>query len=154
MVNDLERRAADVASAKAATIRGLRDLFGALSEDLGGFRELIEPAAVDRTLAEPIDVRALVDHDPGKMIGRVKAGTLRLRKGRRRAARRDRPCRRDNDVWAGTCSTLVRRGDVTGMSIAFDVMPGGERFERRDGGLVRIMTDTRRIETSVVTFPA
>ena len=31
-----------------------------------------------RTLAEGIDLRALVDHDTGKPLGRLKAGTLRV----------------------------------------------------------------------------
>ena len=77
MTPDLERRAADVA-AEGQTIHGLAIPFGVLSADLGGFRELFTPEAVDRTFAEAIDVRALVDHDTAKIIGRVRAGTLAL----------------------------------------------------------------------------
>ncbi len=40
------------------------------------------------------------------------------------------------------------------MSIGFRVMPGGERFERRGGLDVRIITDARIVEASIVTFPA
>jgi len=150
MATDLERRAATLAT-EGTTIRGLAIPFGVLSEDLGGFRELFEPAAVDRTLAESIDVRALVDHDTAKIIGRVRAGTLRLRKADDGLHVEITP----PDTTVGRdVLTLIRRGDVSGMSIAFHVMPGGDRFERRDVGLVRIVSDTRIVETSVVTFPA
>ena len=50
---------------------------------------------------------------------------------------------------------LVARGDVSGMSFTFSVIrPDGERFERRDGGLVRIVSDMVLHEVSVVTFPS
>jgi HK97 family phage prohead protease len=150
MVTDIERRAASVA-AQGTTIRGLAIPFGSLSEDLGGFRELFEPAAVDRTLAEQIDVRALVDHDAGKIIGRVKAGTLRLRKADDGLHVEITPP--DNTTGRDVLES-VRRGDVDGMSIGFRVMPGGERFERRSGLDVRIITDARIVEASIVTFPA
>ena len=62
------------------TIEGHAVVFNSLSEDLGGFREIIKPEAVDRTLREAVDVRALVNHDAGQVIGRTRAGTLTLRK--------------------------------------------------------------------------
>ncbi len=49
----------------------------------------------------------------------------------------------------------MQRGDVSGMSFSFAVVrPGGERFERRDGGLVRIVSDMTISDVSIVTFPA
>ena len=49
----------------------------------------------------------------------------------------------------------VRRGDIDGMSFTFGVVrPGGERFEPRDSGLVRVVSDMRIAEVSLVTFPA
>ena len=62
------------------TLRGYAIAFNSISEDLGGFREIILPDAVDRTLRERLDVRALVDHDPSQVLGRTTAGTLRLEK--------------------------------------------------------------------------
>jgi HK97 family phage prohead protease len=151
MITDLERRAATLA-AEGTTITGYAIVFDTLSEDLGGFREIITPAAVDRTLAEGLDVRALVDHDPSKVLGRLKAGTLRLLKDARGLRVTITPP--DTTVGRDTLA-LVTRGDVSGMSFTFEVVrPGGERFERRDGGLVRIVSDMRIPEVSVVTFPA
>ena len=61
-------------------IRGYAIVFNRMSLDLGGFRERIVPEAVNRTLDEALDVRALVDHDTSKIIGRTRAGTLRIQK--------------------------------------------------------------------------
>jgi uncharacterized protein len=49
---------------------------------------------------------------------------------------------------------LVSRGDVDGMSFSFSVVPGGDRFELRDGTPVRVIKDMVIQEVSVVTFPA
>jgi HK97 family phage prohead protease len=152
MTAKVETRAASVAS-EGQTIRGLAIPFGSLSEDLGGYREVFEPSAVDRTLREQLDVRAFTDHamTTRTILGRVRAGTLRLLK-------RDDGLHVEIDVPDTTIGrdtlTSVERGDVTGMSIAFMLMPGGERFERRDGGPVRIVSDSRIVEVSLVPFPA
>lgn len=151
MIANLERRAAGRASGTDTTIEGLAVPFGVLSGDLGGFREVFTPEAVDRTLAEQVDVRALVDHDPGKVIGRVKAGTLRLRKASDGLRVEITP---PNTTLGRDILELVRRGDVSGMSIGFYVMPGGERFETRGEQTVRVITDARIVEASIVSWPA
>ena len=149
---DLERRASAGVGAEGRRVRGYAIVFNELSEDLGGFREIIEPSAVDRTFTEQIDVRALVDHEPGKVIGRKSADTLRLVKDARGLLV-------EIDVPKTTAGDdileLVSRRDVSGMSFTFSVVrPGGERWERRDGLPVRIVTDARIPEVSIVTFPA
>lgn len=150
MTPELERRAADVA-AEGTTIHGLAIPFGVLSADLGGFRERFEPSAVDRTFDEQVDVRALVDHEPAKIIGRLKAGTLTLRKADDGLHVTIHP---PNTTVGRDILESVRRGDVSGMSIAFRVMQGGERFETDRGEPVRVITDARIVEASIVTFPA
>ena len=150
ITTDLERRAATLA-AEGSVIKGYAIVFGTLSEDLGGFREIIEATAVDRTLAGG-DVRALVDHDPSKVLGRRKAGTLKLEKDARGLLVTITPP--DTTVGRDTLA-LVGRGDVSGMSFTFEVVrPGGERFERRGDQLVRIVSDAIIHEVSVVTFPS
>jgi HK97 family phage prohead protease len=151
MTTNLERRAAAI-GAEGEKIRGMAIVFGVLSEDLGGFREIIEPSAVDRTFAEQLDVRALVNHDVSQVIGRVKAGTLKLEK-------RSDGLHVEIDPPRTTAGRdileSVRRGDVTGMSFSFGVVqPHGERFERRNGAPTRIISDMRIAEISIVTFPA
>lgn len=64
-------------SAGKPIIAGYAAVFNTWSQDLGGFIERVEPGAFDKTLREA-DVRALANHDPNWLLGRVSAHTLRL----------------------------------------------------------------------------
>lgn len=131
-------------------IRGYAIVFDSLSLDLGGFREIIKPEAVDRTLAEAADVRALVDHDASKIIGRTRAGTLSMQKRSKGLYVQIQP---DNQIsYANDIMRAVARGDVTGMSFGFRTITDNWRME--DGETVRDVLDMRVSEVSVVTFPA
>jgi len=148
----LERRSAgEVRVELDATrkIRGYAIVFNALSQDLGGFREIITPEAVDRTLSEALDVRALVDHDSGKVIGRTRSGTLALRKDRKGLSVEIDPA----DTTAGRdILESVRRGDISGMSFAFRTLTDEWRME--DGETIREVLDMTISEVSIVSFPA
>lgn len=153
MPNDFERRMAHgecrVDLDENRRIRGFAIVFNSMSVDLGGFREIIKPEAVDRTLTEALDVRALVDHDTSKIIGRTTAGTLELRKTRRGLqVEIDPPA----TSYGKDILESLRRGDVTGMSFGFRVLDDDWRME--DGTPLREVTDMRISEVSVVTFPA
>jgi HK97 family phage prohead protease len=151
MQRDLEQRASTVGT-DGATITGYAIVFNEPSADLGGFREVILPTAVDRTLGEDLDVRALVDHDSSKVLGRRTAGTLTLTKDTRGLHVVIHPP--DTTIGRDIVES-VRRGDITGMSFRFAVVrPGGERFETRNGMPTRIISDMRIQEISIVTFPA
>lgn len=148
---ELERRFAGESRATAdqRTIRGYAVVFHALSQDLGGFREIIKPEAVDRTLSEALDVRALVDHDAGKVIGRTRSGTLLLRKDHHGLRVEIEAA----DTTAGRdILESVRRGDVTGMSFAFRTLTDSWREEAGDA--IREVEDMRISEVSIVSFPA
>ena len=146
-----ERRAAPVGVTDQKIV-GYAILFDTPSENLGGFVEVMTPTSVDRTLAEALDVRALWNHDDGQVLGRTKAGTLRLTKDARGLLVEIDPP--DTTIGRDTLES-VRRGDVTGMSFRFAVVrPGGERFESRNGMTPRIVSDMRIPEISIVTFPA
>lgn len=56
---------------------GYAATYGKYSCDLGYFREKLAPGCFDKALAR-CDVRALYNHDPGCLLGRTSAGTLRL----------------------------------------------------------------------------
>lgn len=153
-MDNYERRAFAECRAEASDngrkIRGYAIRFGDLSVDLGGFKEYIAPEAVDRTLNEGLDVRALVDHDSAKVIGRTRAGTLQLRKDSKGLRIEVEP---DDEIsYARDIMRAVARGDVSGMSFGFRALEDEWDYE---GKLpIRTVTDMRISEISIVTFPA
>lgn len=130
-------------------IRGTAIVFNSQSLDLGGFREIILPEAVDRTLRDGLDVRALVDHDTGRIIGRTRSGTLALRKTRRGLEVEIDP---PDTSYARDLIESVSRGDISGMSFGFRVVSDDWRME--DGEPIREVRDMIVSEVSVVGFPA
>jgi HK97 family phage prohead protease len=105
---------------------------------------------VDRTLGEGLDVRALVDHNSGKVIGRTRAGTLSLRKDSKGLRIEVEP---DPDIsYANDILRAVSRGDVSGMSFGFRTL--GDEWNYDEKLPIRTVTDMRISEVSVVTFPA
>ena len=130
-------------------IVGYAAKFNSLSHDLGGFREKIEPGAFSRALSEGQDVRALVDHDPGKIIGRSTSGTLRMLED-------DHGLRVEIDPANTTAGRdimeSITRGDVTGMSFGFTVKD--DDWQIVDGENIRTLRDMDLFDVSVVTFPA
>lgn len=130
-------------------IRGTAIVFNSLSVNLGGFREIIKPEAVDRTLREGIDVRALIDHDTGKILGRLRAGTLALHKEARGLKVVIDP---PDTSYARDLMASVERGDISGMSFKFHVLR--DEWRKEDGQAIRDVTDMTFSEVSVVGFPA
>lgn len=111
------------------------------------FIERIDPAAFDKAIGG--DVRALVDHDTGRVIGRTKNGTLRLAvDSRGLKVEIDVPDTTDgNDLW-----TLVERGDVSGMSFGFRVTK--QEWDETGDLPVRTILEVELYEVSAVAFPA
>lgn len=124
---EIERRAFTEIRTSGRRVEGYAATFGAEAK-IGGFVETIAPGAFKEALAG--DVLAMLDHDPGKVLGRTRSGTLRLTEdGRGLAFTLDLP-----DTTAGRdVLALAERGDLGGMSFGFIVPPGGESWhgERR-----------------------
>lgn len=149
---DIERRAYQECRVEADSRKmvGYAIVFGSQSVDLGGFREIIDPSAVDRAINEGSDVRALVDHDTSKILGRTRSGTLTLRKDSRGLKTIIEP---DLEIsYARDLMRAVARGDVSGMSFGFRVLADDWNYEGKTP--IRTVTDMKLSEVSIVTFPA
>jgi HK97 family phage prohead protease len=130
---------------------GYAAVFNSLSHDLGGFREIIQPGAFDRTLTEFPDVLALVEHDVSKPLGRTLPGTLKLTTDEHGLRVEITP----PDTSAGRdIVESVRRGDVAGMSFQFRPFPGGDSLDLSGPLPLRILKSVKLKEVSVVINPA
>lgn len=127
---------------------GYAVVFNKLSEDMG-FREVIAPSAVDRALREGQDVRALVDHNPTLILGRTKAGTLRMKKDAYGLKVTIDP---PNTSVAKDIKESVRRGDVSGMSFSFQTLE--YEWDLKTVPPTRTVTDMNMRDVSIVTYPA
>lgn len=162
IMEDLELRSFVECRAEASSggrkIHGYAIVFDRPSQEIpfpdgrGSFIEYISRDAVDRTLNEGLDVRALVDHDTTRVIGRTRAGTLTLRKDGRGLRAEIEP---DEEIsYARDITRAVARGDVSGMSFRFKTMPGGDAWNWNAKIPERTVNDMIIREVSIVTFPA
>lgn len=152
MTNKIEKRGGTLgvetrADDTARTLVGYAAVFNS-DADIGGYWvERIAPGAFTATISG--DIRALINHDPGRIIGRTKSGTLRLAedaKGLR--VEIDVPNTTDgNDLW-----TLVERGDISGMSFGFCVTK--QSWDETTNPPVRTIQAVDLAEVSAVAFPA
>lgn len=110
---------------------------------IANFRERVAPGAFTAALASGADVLALVDHDPGRLLGRTRNGTLRLAEDSRGLAFEiDLP----DTTLAADVLALASRGDIGGMSFGFNVAPGGESWR----GAERTLSQLQLREISII----
>lgn len=135
------------AEPSSRSLHGLAIVFDVWSVDLGGFRERIASQAIDRTLREGQDLRALWSHDPSETLGRLNADTLGVRKERDGLFMALDPPR-----WADRHVESVSRRDVTGQSFGFETYEDAWHLEDREPR--RTVLDMLVSEVSIVSFPA
>lgn len=134
----------------SSRIVGHAAVFNQLSEDLGGFREQIRPGAFSETIKHG-DIRALFNHDTNKILGRTKAGTLKLSEDEiGLATEYDFP----DTSYARDLLISIKRGDVSHQSFGFSVLPDGEERHREAGGFIRDLITVELFDVSPVVFPA
>lgn len=116
----------------------------------GMFIERVAPGAFKKSIKED-DVRALFNHDPNFVLGRNKAKTLILEEDERGLKIEISPP--DTQV-ARDLTTLMKRGDISQMSFAFQVLR--DEWEKGEDGKpdVRTLKKVRLFDVSPVTFPA
>ena len=147
----VEQRAYDgelKAAVEGRTVEGYASVFNSMSEDLGGFREIILPGAFSEVLDN--DVRALYNHDSNYLLARTTSGTLELKEDDKGLYYRfEMP----NTSYGNDMLELFRRGDLTQSSFGFTVEKDNWRME--DGQQVRYIERVGSLfDVSPVVFPA
>tara|TARA_R110000744_G_scaffold278092_2_gene390379 strand:- start:8483 stop:9280 length:798 start_codon:yes stop_codon:yes gene_type:complete len=129
-------------------IEGHAAVFNQLSEDLGGFRETINPDAFNEVLDN--DVRAFFNHDPNFLLARSSSNTLRLSVD-------DFGLHYSFDVPDTTAGrdllVSMERGDITQSSFAFTVEQ--DSWNTTSKGEIRTIEKVQRLyDVSPVSIPA
>jgi HK97 family phage prohead protease len=115
------------------------------------FRERIAPGAFTDAIGRD-DVRALFNHDPNYVLGRTKAGTLRLEEDARGLRYDVTP---PETAWAKDLMTSVSRGDITQSSFGFIVEDQDWEQPAQRGELpLRTIRKVSLFDVSPVTYPA
>jgi HK97 family phage prohead protease len=129
------------------TVGGYAAVFNSETDIGGYFREVIAPGAFKDAISG--DVRALVDHNSGRVIGRTTAGSLRLSEDDvGLAVEIDLPDTNDGRDIA----TLIERGDISGMSFGFVVTK--QSWDETGDVPKRTIEAVELHEVSIVAFPA
>lgn len=130
-------------------IEGYFAVFNSNYEIAPGLTESIAPGAFSDTLAN--DIRALVNHDTTLVLGRTAAHTLELREDEHGLWGRVRINPNDSDAM--NLYERVKRGDVDGCSIGFEIREEETEF-LPDGGVHWTIKSVNLFEVSCCTFPA
>lgn len=133
---------------KTPLLIGYAIVFGKRSVDLGGFTEEVAPGAFAKSMRSD-DVVALVEHEPGQILGRTSAKTLTLTED-------ENGIRMEIDLPDTTVgrdiAVSVGRGDVKGASFGFRTI--SDEWQVRDGKPHRTLVEASLRDVSPVTFPA
>lgn len=133
------------------TLVGYAAKFDKWSEDFSWFREIIRKGAFADSLSNGADVRALYDHDTGRIIGRSSSGTMRI-------AEDDTGLRVEIDLPDTTdgrdLAVSVTRGDIDGMSFGFNVLEDRWTHSAEKELSERELLKIELFEVSAVAFPA
>ena len=122
-------------------IEGYAIIFNSMSDDLGGFREIVAPNALNDV--DVSDVKCLINHDFSYVIGRTQAGTLELQVDTSYA----------RDIYEN-----IKAGKVNQCSFFYTLPPNdstARTWKNIDNEYVQTINKIDElIEVSIVTVPA
>ncbi len=145
------RSGGDLRAVSPGKLAGYAAIYNSHSQDLGGFVERIIPGAFKRSLTSPDNIRALLEHDPQRLLGRVGSRTLSLQEdGKGLHFELSLP----DTSYARDLGVLVERGDISGCSFGFRVPEGGDVWEMRSGQLMRDLVTVDLQEITITSNPA
>jgi HK97 family phage prohead protease len=136
--------------AEAKTIWGYCVLWESSTTIANEFIEKFAKGSLSRSIVED-DIRMLLDHDSGRVVGRTRSKSLRLREDAM-GLRFEVDVNLDSPDGQTLAATVARR-DVSGMSPSFYVET--ENWDDGGSGLpLRTITSARLKEISAVAWPA
>ena len=148
--NLVEQRSynSETRAVEGRTVEGYASVFNSMSEDLGGFREIILPGAFKNALND--DIRALYNHDSNYLLARTASGTLEVKEDDKGLYYRfEMP----NTSYGNDLLELYKRGDLTQSSFGFTVDKDSWRLE--EGQHVRYIESVSSLfDVSAVVYPA
>ncbi len=148
LVGPVEIRATKEGDIETKKIVGHAAVFNILTDNLRWFREKIQPGAFAKTIKVD-DIRALVDHDSSRILGRNTAGTLTLREDDEGLLVSILP----PDTQVGRdIVTNIENGNITGMSFGFQTITDAWHIEDKEE--IRTLIEVKLFDVSPVTFPA
>ena len=136
-------------TSQGARVEGYAAVFNSRSVNLGGFVEILKPGCFKKALNKT-DARCLFNHNENFVLGRVSAGTLRLKEDDRGLFMSvDLP-----DTQIGRdLAVSIARGDINQQSFAFS--GATDKWSEERGLPLRTITQVEEIwDTSIVTRPA
>lgn len=145
--SELVTRADD--NSKDPIIEGYFAVFDSPYQISSNYSESIARGAFTETLKDA-DVRALINHDTSKVLGRTKAGTLELREDEKGLWGRIHI--NSNDTEAMNLYERVKRGDVSQCSFGFRIQ--SQETKVNENKVHWIIKQVRLFEVSACTFPA
>ena len=150
-IRTCEIRAEAPAGTDSLIIQGLPIVYDKptiINSPVGQYTEIIRSGALDG--ADVSDARLLYNHDLNKVPLARTPKTMQLN---RSAAGLEMVAELPDTEEAKAVYTAVKRGDLSGMSFAFKVPKGGERWNR-ETRTREILKIEKVYEISVVPFPA
>lgn len=132
------------------TLHGYAAVFNRLSQNLGGFVEMVDPGAFTKSLADQVPVMARYNHDNNYLLGTTDAATLRLLVDNIGLAYDvDLP-----DTTAGRdVRALAGRGDLRHSSFAFYTLE--DQWSVTEQGFpLRILRAVQLVDVAPVNDPA
>ena len=148
LATDLELRGVP---GQGAQLIGYASRFNAETVIGGMFREQVAPGAFKRSIKNS-DIRALANHDTGRVVGRSRGGPRNLalnEDGDGLYTVLDVP----DTPTARSLYADIEHGLIDGMSFAFDVVRE-QWIDHEDAMPLRTLREVKLYEVSYVTFPA
>lgn len=151
-------RSLDLTQSKDRVVEGYAVLFNSLSVDLGGFREIIRPSAINQDLINRSDILALVDHNSEYLMARLRKGKgnidLTLDEHGLKFRYTIPDTVKGDELWSH-----IERGEIDQCSFAFGIDysdPAAEKYYvDKDGVTIReILKIAQLYDISAVINPA